>query len=160
VPGLPPLSVSVDQSPAGAGEIDGVHAEGADSDPEKERQIPLLVGHVPADGHVSPMVTSRNDNSLDRPQDRRVVGDVEACDPLVRPVHRKDVLDEIIGPDGKKSASRAKASTSSTTAGSSTIMPISGCRCGAPFQPEGRRCNRGGSAVLPETHPARRSSGT
>ena len=100
--GFRPFPCQSTNRPLEPGEIGGVHAEGADSDPEKERQIPLLVGHVPADGHVSPMVTSRIDNPLDRPQDRRVVGDVEACDPLVRPVHRKDVLDEIIGPDGKE----------------------------------------------------------
>ena len=69
---------------------------------QPDRQCPFITGQLPANTYVDPVSLGRFHRHLQHPQHGRMIWIIHVGDPLVHPIHRQHVLDEIIRADAEK----------------------------------------------------------
>jgi len=93
---------------------------------DKKRDKFGLMPHFTAYGHFYLSGDGCLNDSVQGSENGRVIGLIIGGHPFIGSIHRQQVLNKVVGPDGKKAASLANSWIMSNTAGSSIIAPRAG----------------------------------
>jgi len=103
-----------------------INTKGSEPRSDKKRNKLGLMAHFTAYRHFNIRLDCRLNDAVQGSENRRVIGLIIGRHPFIGSIHRQQVLNKVVGPDGKKSASLANSWIMSNTAGSSIIAPRAG----------------------------------